>query len=141
MDNAINVPFEYDDLIRPQETRTYAMDFRHKRIIGHTDDKDAVLQAIWKILSTRRFAHLLYDDQYGFDIMNKINSGLTRQYLDSDIPKMVEEALLVDERVIGISDFQYEIKDKDSIYVEFIVSTIYGDERIKGVIRDSGYKY
>lgn len=138
MDNAIAVPFEYDDLLRPQETRTYAMDFRHKRIAGFIDDKEAVMQAIWKILSTRRFAHLLYDDQYGLDVLNRINVGLTKQYLDADVPKMVEEALLSDERVVGVSDFRYEILSSDSIHVEFAAITIYGDMQVKGVIRDGG---
>lgn len=139
MDNAINVPFDYEDLVRPQETRTYAMDFRHKRIAGFTDGKEAAMQAIWKILSTQRFAHLIYDDQYGCDIMNKIGaSGLTKQYLDSDVPKMVEEALLADERITGVADFRYEILSCDSVHVEFTAYTIYGDLEVKGVIRDGG---
>lgn len=141
MDNAIDVPFEYGDLLQPQETRTYAMDFRHKRIAGFTDDKEAVMQAIWKILSTRRFVHLLYDDQYGLDVLNKINVGLTKQYLDSDVPEMVEEALLADERIAGVSDFRYEILSSDSVHVEFTASTVYGDMQVKGVIRDGSYKY
>lgn len=138
MDNAISVPFEYDDLLKPQETRTYAMDFRHKRIVGFIDDKEAVMQAIWKMLSTRRFAHLLYDDQYGLDVLNRINVGLTKQYLDVDVPKMVEEALLSDERIVGVSNFRYEILSSDSIHVEFTAITIYGDMKVKGVIRDGG---
>lgn len=138
MDNAISVTFEYDDLLKPQETRTYAMDFRHKRIVGFIDDNEAVMQAIWKILSTRRFVFLIYDDQYGLDVLNRINVGLTKKYLNSDIPQMIEEALLSDERVVGVSDFRYEILSSDSIHVEFIAVTIYGDMQVKGVIRDGG---
>lgn len=139
MDNAINVPFEYEDLLRPQETRTYAMDFRHKRIAGYVDGKEAVMQAIWKILSTRRFAHLIYDDQYGIDVMNKIGvSGLTKQYLDSDVPKMVAEALLADERIVGVDNFTYEIIGSDGVHMEFTAFTIYGNLEFKGVIRDGG---
>lgn len=136
MDNAIEVTFEYEDLLQPQITRTYAMDFQHKRISGYIDDKEAVMQAIWKILSTRRFVHLIYDDQYGLDVMNRINSGLTTQYLDIDVPKMVEEALLVDERITGIDGFSYEIISGDSVRMSFTAYTIYGDVEIKGVIRD-----
>lgn len=141
MDNAINVPFEYDDLEAQQETRTYAMDFKHKRIVGFVDDRAAVIQAIWKILSTRRFTHIIYDDQYGLDVLNRMNVGLTKQYLDSDIPKMVEEALLTDERITGIGDYSYEIISCDSVQMNFTAYTIYGDIVMKGVIKDGGYQY
>lgn len=140
MDNAIVVPFEYDDFLQSQETRTYAMDIRHKRIIGFVNGKEAVLQAIWKILSTVRFAHLIYDDQYGFDLMNRINVGLTKEYLDSDIPKMAEEALLADERISGVNDFSCEVSG-DVAHIKFTAHTIYGDIDVKGVIRDGGFEY
>lgn len=141
MDNVISVPFEYEDLIQPQETRTYAMDFRHKRISGFVDEKEATMQAIWKILSTRRFVHLLYDDQYGLDVLNKMDTGLTKQYLDSDMPQMVEDALLADERITGVGEFRYEILSGDSVHVEFTAYTIYGELPVKGVIMDGGYQY
>lgn len=141
MDNAIEVPFSYDELLSLQETRTYAMDHRHKRIVGYVDDKEAAMQAIWKVLSTRRFAHLIYDDQYGNDLMNRINVGLTKQYLDTDVPKMIEEALLVDERITGIGNFSYEILSGDSVRLEFTAYTIYGNIEMKGVIRDGGDQY
>lgn len=140
MDNAIKVPFEYSDLLEPQETRTYAMDFANKRIIGHVDGKEAVMQSIRKILSTRRFAHLIYNDQYGFDVMNRISVGLTEQYLDSDIPQMTEEALMTDDRITGIGNFVYDITG-DNIYVEFTAYTIYGDVNVRGVIRDGSFEY
>lgn len=142
MDNAIEVPFEYEDLLQTQESRTYAMDFRHKRISGFIEDKEAIMQAIWKILSTRRFVHLIYDDQYGLDVMNRINVGLTQQYLDSDVPKMVEEALLADDRITGVDNFSYEIiPPGDSVQMEFTAYTIYGDVEVKGVIRDGSFEY
>lgn len=140
MDNAIKVPFEYSDLLEPQETRTYAMDFANKRIIGHIDGKEAVMQSIRKILSTRRFVHLIYNDQYGFDAMNRINVGLTDQYLDSDIPQMTEEALMADDRITGIGNFIYEAAG-DAIHIEFTAYTIYGDVEMKGVIQDGKFEY
>ena len=72
--------------------RTYRMDFKNKRIIGMVDGVDAAVQAIFKALQTRRFAHIIYDDQYGCDIFNKIgNLSLTQSYLDTDIPAMIED--------------------------------------------------
>ena len=137
--SVIDIPFESGELEETPVYRTYRMDMERKRIIGMTDREEAVLQAIWKILSTRRFAYLIYDDQYGSDVQNKMHdTGLTPEYLDSDIPAMVEEALTQDERITGISDFAYEILSKDSVHVRFTAETIYGELQIEGVVGNGG---
>lgn len=134
----ISFPFEENELEDGKQVyRTYRMDFQKKRIGGMVDGKEAVMQAIWKILSTVRFAHLIYDDQYGCDFFNKVNdNGFTSSYLDADMPVMFEDALLYDERILGISDFTYEIVSHDSIHISFVACTIYGDLQMEGVITD-----
>ena len=115
--------------------RTYALDHEHGRIRGMIDGEEAVRQAIWKILSTRRFAYFLYDDQYGSDIFNKIgNVNLTPAYLEADIPAMIEDALSVDARVTGVSNFSFDITGLDSVHIQFTANTIYGDMEIEGVL-------
>lgn len=132
----------FDDMISEDDFeqllpvyRTYQMDHEHGRIRGMIDGEAAVEQAIWKILSTRRFAYFLYDDQYGSDIFNKIgNADLTSSYLEATIPTMVEEALTADARIKGISNFQFDISGQDSVHVQFTANTIYGDMEIEGVL-------
>lgn len=119
--------------------RTYGMDFERRRIRGMIDGEAAARQAVWKILSTRRFAYFLYDDQYGSDIFNKIgNVGLTPAYLEANIPTMVEEALTADERVTGVSGFSFEIAGQDVVHVKFTANTIYGDMEMEGVLKNGG---
>lgn len=134
----VDTPFEEDDLEDGvQVYRTYKMDFSRKRIGGFVDGEEAVAQAIWKILSTTRFAHLIYDDQYGCDFFNKINdAGLTQDFIEADMPAMIEDALLYDERITGVSDFSYKILSGDSIYVSFTAETIYGNLELEGVVKD-----
>lgn len=131
-------PFEEDDLDEIETTyRTYRMDFENKRIIGMTDGIDAAAQAMFKALQTRRFAYLIYDDQYGSDIYNKIgNVSLSKSYLDTDIPVMIEDAFLNDDSILGIDGLSYEIADVDSVYIKFSALTIFGDADIEGVITD-----
>ena len=138
LDEIVSVPFDEDDIDEANQVyRTYKMDFERKRIGGMIDGKEAVVQAIWKILSTTRFAHLIYDDQYGCDFFNKINdSGLTDDFLESDLPVMPEVAWLYADRFSGVPDFSYEIISYDSVHVSFVASTIYGDIEIEGAIAD-----
>jgi hypothetical protein len=133
----LEIPF--DEEIEEEEPtyRTYRMDFKNKRIIGMTDGIEAASQSMFKALQTRRFAYLIYDDQYGCDVFNKIgNLSLTPSYLDNDIPAMIEDAFLNDETIQGISDLEYEIIDGDSLVIQFAVSTIFGDANFEGVIND-----
>ena len=137
-DELYELPGEDDEDV--EETaiyRTYRMDFENKRIIGMVDGMDAAAQAIFKALQTRRFAHLIYDDQYGCDVFNKIgNLNLTHAYLDTDIPVMIEDAFLNEEMILGISDIEYEILDGDSVNISFAISTIFGDADFEGVINN-----
>lgn len=134
----IDVPFEEDDFEENTGTfRTYKMDFEKKRIVGMVDGIEAANQAIFKALQTRRYAHLIYDEQYGCDIFNKIgDSDLTKEYLDSDIPVMVEDALLPEDMVTGISEIDFNIIGEDSVLVGVEVQTIFGDFEMEGVITD-----
>lgn len=118
--------------------RTYRMDFKNKCIIGMVDGVEAAAQAIFKALQTRRFAYLIYDDQYGCDIFNKIgNLNLTQSYLEADLPSMIEDTFLNEEMVRGINDLEFDIISGDSVAIQLAVSTIYGDATIEGVIEDA----
>lgn len=132
----IDVPFADDDLEGVKiQTRTYRMDHKNKRIVGMVDGAEAAAQAMFKALQTRRFAYLIYDSDYGCDLFNKIgNSDLTAEYLDSDIPAMIEEALLIDESITSVDDISFEILDGDSVALSFSVRTIYGDSSYEGVL-------
>lgn len=135
-EDVIEVPFEEEDFSEDAGTyRTYKMDFENKRIVGMVDGIEAASQAVRKALQTRRYAHLIYDDQYGCDIFNKIgDSDLTQEYLDSDIPVMIEDALLPEDMVVGIGEFDYNILDTDSVYITFEVQTIFGDYNTEEVL-------
>lgn len=136
-DELYEFPEEDEDEEETVIYRTYRMDFKNKRIIGMVDGIDAAAQAMFKALQTRRFAYLIYDDQYGCDVFNKIgNLNLTPAYLDTDIPVMVEDAFLNEEMILGISDIKYEILDGDSVNISFAVSTIFGDADFEGVINN-----
>lgn len=137
-DEIITVPFEDDDLDSSAAiTRTYRMDFEKKRIVGFVDGEEAVSQAMTKELQTRRFAYLIYDDQYGCDLFNKIGTAsLTQEYLDSDIPAMIEDCLLAQEAVIAVEELSYNIVDNDSVSINLKVRTEYGESEIEGVLRN-----
>lgn len=103
-------------------TRTYKLDFEKGRCAGFIDRKAAMEQAIRKVLSTKRFAHLIYSDDYGFQNM----IGRDRLFVQGELPRRVKEALLQDERITSIENFKLEF-NKDEAFVSLRADTIYGD--------------
>lgn len=106
-----------------QPSRTYRLDFERGRISGMTDGLEAVKQAVYKIFHTERFAHLIYDGSYGFEKRGLI--GKDPMFVQSEIRRRVQEALLQDDRIAEIKGLQIEFEG-DAARVRFTVICDYG---------------
>ncbi|MDH5160331.1 DUF2634 domain-containing protein [Heyndrickxia oleronia] len=106
-------------------TRTYKLDLERCRCTGFIDRKEAMEQAILKVLRTKRFAHLIYSDDYGFQDM----IGHERLFVRGELPRRIKEALLQDERITSIENFKLDF-EKDEAYVSLTAITIYGDVNV-----------
>ena len=132
---SLDLGFDPENLDEEAINRTYGIDLRTHRIKGYVDGKEAVMQAIWKILSTVRHANYIYSEEYGCDIMNRIyNSSLSEEYLNTDVPAMIEECLMQDDRITGVSDFSWERSGSDGAKMQFTANTIYGDLQMEGEV-------
>lgn len=110
-----------------QETsRTYGVDFANKRTTGYVDGLEAVKQAVYKILQTDRFMHLIYDANYGSEISGL--QGRSEGYVRSEIARRITESLLQDDRISAVENMQITISGDQALCVFTVVST-YGDFR------------
>ena len=107
---------------------TYAVDFAGNRACGYCDGKEAIKQAIFKHLQTKRYGFKIYDGQYGTEIFNLV--GKNFEYAKSEAKRYIRECLSVDERITDVYDFQIE-KMGDNMEISFICETIFGDIGIK----------
>ena len=97
-------------------------------IQGQIDGLEAVAQAIRFLLSTERFAHIIFSRDYGVELSDLI--GKDRALIRADMPRRIEEALAEDDRITGISDFDI-VFDREEAHVDFTVHTIFGDVGIE----------
>ncbi len=107
-----------------QPGKTYNLDIDKKEIVGMTDEQQAVLQAIYLILSTERYVYPIYSHNYGVELENLI--GMPRDYVTSELKRRIEDALTQDDRIQGVSEWEFEYNGK-IIKAKFTVNTIYGD--------------
>lgn len=105
--------------IKKENTKTYAVDYENGCINGFCDGKEAVKQAIRKILETDRFLYLIYSFNYGFERnYEDVSSGSIYPILR----KNIEEALLQDDRIQEVKDFSFSRNGSD-VSVKFTVVT------------------
>lgn len=133
----MDVAIDIDDVIEEEElpSDTYALDFENKRIIGKCYGEEALKQAIHKaIITARGEFEIVYSDDYGSDIENTmVGEEVTQEYLLTIIPELITEALLEDDRIYDVSDFEISFKG-DGMYLSFTVSSDFGDVDIEEVI-------
>lgn len=138
---SLDVPITITDLSEDSSRtyRTYALDLDKGRISGMIDGIDAVNQFIRKSLITPRFKCLIYDNQFGSEIKERITENdATREYIEAELPRLVRDAIIYDPRILDVYDFEFEfVTDKEqrgSIRIQAKVSTIYGETVIDEVI-------
>ncbi|TLQ29503.1 DUF2634 domain-containing protein [Lentilactobacillus parabuchneri] len=90
-----------------------------------TDGKDAMLQAIDKLLQTVRFAYPIYDEDYGHDLEDLLGKELP--YTQTEVKRLLTEALEADDRVLDVEVQDIVPDTKGFLTVTALVTTIYGE--------------
>lgn len=111
--------------VETQPSLTYKLDFERKRIGGMVDNEEAIMQLVMKILYTERYAYVIYSSDYGVELERLI--GQEYDYIVSDLERTIKEALLVDDRILDIEEFEMEQTGLDTMNASFKVISILGE--------------
>ncbi len=134
--DSVFIPIPINTVTEEEEkpSLTYKLDLAAGRIVGQIDGLEAVNQAIQKAIITPRFKCLIYDNQYGSEIIDAIIAqDATPEYKKTVILGFIKDALKPDTRILDVYDFQIEfLGDCASIFLK--VDTIFGETEIKAVI-------
>ena len=120
-----NAFLKQDFEIETQPSRTYKMHLNADTVRGFTDDLDAMKQAIYNILSTQRYQYIMYSGNYGVELNDLYGQPLS--YVLPELERRITEALTWDERITGVSDFEFDTSKKGIVHVRFTVHTVFGD--------------
>ena len=138
MNGSVFIPIPVKDLQFKGEppSKTYLLDLKHGRIFpaGSCDGLSAIQQFIKKTLITPRFRCLIYDNQHGSELKQTIiASDATPEFVETEIPRLVRDALLVDSRIFDVYDFSI-IFETENVYINFTAHTVFGQLRVTEVI-------
>lgn len=117
--------------IETNTSKTYYLDIDKNRIIGMCDEEIAIRQAVYMILNTERFEHIIYSWNYGVEFKNLI--GENKTYIIPELERVIKEALIQDDRINDVNNFEFKT-DKKNIIVTFNVITDIGEFAMNKVV-------
>ena len=94
------------------------------RIDSFVDELPAIEQAIYMILGTERYKFPIYSWDYGVELVDLY--GQPMPYVIAELPRRIKEALLTDNRITDVVDFEFEHNGK-KLRTKFTVITVQGN--------------
>jgi Protein of unknown function (DUF2634) len=114
---------ENDSTLGDNPSKTYRFDFDTGEIHAEfIDNLDAIKQAVIKAVKTVRDKYIIYSTDYGCEVQYLMGRAYSLEYLQIEIPRLIQEAMIPDDRVEECSNF-IVTKEGDKVYVTFDVIT------------------
>ena len=128
---------EDEELVEDEENlkpyREYEIDPETGRLTGRIiEGTNAILTWVVLTLRSERYKHEIYSWEYGEEFSSMIGNSYDPDILQSEVKRMVEEALLVNEHITAIKDLEVA-QVKDVLHITFSLETDQGDIDGSGV--------
>lgn len=104
--------------------KNYKMDILKEEVYGYVDNFSAMEQVIYKILNTQRYQYIIYSWNYGIELKDLF--GKATAYVIAELERRIKEALTQDDRITNVTNFEFEVINKTTIYAKFTAITIFG---------------
>lgn len=118
--------------IEKQPSKNYKLHIEYNTISGVCDGLEAMKQVIYKILNTERYQHIIYSWNYGIELLDLFGEPVN--YVLSELQRRITEALVQDDRITNVDEFEFDLIQKGTVSVKFTVHTIFGDIQEEKVV-------
>ena len=120
-----DIGFATDIVITAQPSKTWIIDRDAMQVSRMDSGLESVRQAVEIALNVERYKWTIYDANFGSELDGL--AGEDEAYIIAELPRMVEDALSPDSRVISVDNYVFTRLDSTSMRVTFTVHTVYGD--------------
>lgn len=114
-----------------QPSLTWFLNRDAKSLGGEIDGLEAVRQAVELQIDTMRFGYELLDAAYGSEMESLV--GKQFDFVKSELPRIIRDACLRDDRVTGVLVYDIRRTDLNSCAYAAVVTCVFGDFTIEGV--------
>nr|DAW73859.1 MAG TPA: Protein of unknown function (DUF2634) [Caudoviricetes sp.] len=115
--------------------KEYGINFQTGQLTGKiVEGLEAIKVWIWLCMHTERFRHAIYSADYGTSLEQYIGHILSEEYINTDCESEISDALLINEYIESIEDFE-AVRNYDSLNISFRVVTKFGSLEVDEVVR------
>ncbi|MCB4302770.1 DUF2634 domain-containing protein [Clostridioides difficile] len=132
-----NVDYDIEDVsiinfnVRQEPSKTFKLNTEKSKIDGICDDVEALKQAIFLILNTERYEHLIYSWNYGVELNDLIGEPVS--YVIPELERRIKEALIQDDRIENVDNFEFQ-NVKGKVHCKFTVYSRSGNIKAEKVV-------
>lgn len=119
------IGFDTDIVVASQPSKTWIIDRSTMQVACMDDGLEAVRQAVEIALDVERFRWTIYSANFGSELDELV--GQDEALITAEIPRLVEGALSVDDRVVQVDGYRFTRTGPSSMHVSFTVHTVFGD--------------
>lgn len=130
----LQLEFDPDEEEEIGPSRTFELNLETMEFTGRIiEGVAAIKQYIYIALRTARFAYPIHSLAFGSELGELLSDPeLSIEYKKMEIPRLVTEALIYDERIQSVQDFEF-VHDGDRLITGFTVDTVDGSIEIEEV--------
>lgn len=115
--------------------KEYGIDFTTGQLTGKiVEGLEAIKVWIWLCMHTERFRHAIYSADYGTSLEQYIGHMLSEEYINTDCESEITDALLINEYIESIEDFE-AVRNSDILNISFRVVTKFGNIEVDENVR------
>ena len=115
--------------------REYGIDFTTGQLTGKiVEGIEAIKVWIWLCMHTERFRHAIYSSDYGTALDQYFGHVLSDEYINTDCESEISDALLMNEYIESIEDFE-AVRNSDTLNIKFRVVTKFGSLEVDESVR------
>lgn len=117
-----------EELEEETEKQEYEIDFETGKLTGRMiSGIEAVKQWLTIALAIDRYKYTQYSWENGSELSTLIGQGYEKDYVDSEVERMIKEVAELNEDITDVSDFSITFEG-DRLTISFKMSTVYGEE-------------
>lgn len=115
--------------------KEYGINFQTGQLTGKiVEGLEAIKVWIWLCMHTERFRHAIYSADYGTSFEQYIGHVLIDEYINTDCESEITDALLINEYIESIEDFE-AVRNSDSLDIKFRAVTKFGNIEVDENVR------
>lgn len=120
-----------EELTELNQNKTFKLDMNNNKMVGTCTDLEALKMSVYCILGIAKDKYPIYSFEYGSRLEELIGEPIPIAV--ALLEYYIKEALTKDDRIIDVTDFEYNV-ERNKVYASFTVVSDLGEFNAESVV-------